>query len=183
MKIGMMIGVVCVAMLACGGGERLREAERQLSIAEERLAAYEDAAATATAMPTPTATAMPTPTATAMPTPTATAMPTPTATAIPTPTATDRYECNMKIAAAMLVFDLLERDTHLYQGWIRKDEFPEEFNTALRVNLAVDDPVLSEWVDAAVLLIDKLQREVSSIGPEPHQDRNPLIDYIRDGKC
>lgn len=49
MKIAVMIGVVCIAMLACGGGERLREAENQLSIAEERLAAYEDAAATAAA--------------------------------------------------------------------------------------------------------------------------------------
>ena len=49
MKIAMMIGMVCVVMLACGGGERLREAEEQLSIAEERLAAYEEDAATATA--------------------------------------------------------------------------------------------------------------------------------------
>ena len=67
MKIAMIIGMVCAAMLACGGRpdteDRLREAEKQLSIAEERLAAYEDAAATATA----------------------------------------RYECNMKIVAAMMV--------------------------------------------------------------------------------
>lgn len=46
MKIAVMIGVVCAAMLACGGRpdteDRLREAEQQLSIAEERLAAYED---------------------------------------------------------------------------------------------------------------------------------------------
>ena len=56
MKVGMVVGMVCAVMLACGGGEsenaaatareRLRRAvaaEKQLSIAEERLAAYEDA--------------------------------------------------------------------------------------------------------------------------------------------
>ena len=50
MKLGRMVGMVCVVMLACDGG--LREAENQLSIVNERLAPYK-AAATATAkMPT-----------------------------------------------------------------------------------------------------------------------------------
>lgn len=53
MKVAMMIGMVCAAMLACGGRpdteDRLREAEQQLSIAEERLAAYENVVATAAA--------------------------------------------------------------------------------------------------------------------------------------
>ena len=49
MKVGMMVGMVCAVMIACGLWVNLRESEDRLAAAEDRLAAAEADAATAAA--------------------------------------------------------------------------------------------------------------------------------------
>ncbi len=159
MKIAVMIGVVCVAILACGGEERLREAEKQLSIAE-----YEKFAATAIARrATPTA----------------------------KEAATARYECNMKIAAAILMVDtdpvyVIVRDgssvsvpkLHAYQIWRNPERFPEKF-ADLRDRWSSEDPLIVEWADAALPFIDKWRRESTLL----EWDWEVLVEGIRSGEC
>ena len=177
MKIAMMIGMVCMVVLACGVWVRMREAEKQLSIAEERLAAsYENTAATAAA----------------------------TVTAMPAPTATDRYECNMKIAAAILMAEMdpvyviggREKFPEEFAGlrdrstaalmmrvpvdriWRNPERFPEKF-ADLRDRWSSEDPLLVEWADAALPLIDKWRNASSIIV----WDTKVLVEEIRSGEC
>ena len=107
MKIGMMISMVCVVMLACGGGERLREAEEQLSIAEERLAAYENAAAIAAAAA--------------------------------------QYECNMKVAAALLVAtDILA------------EAYPdEEIGVEVKEAIETQRDFIERWIEKSSLMVHR----------------------------
>ena len=175
MKIGMMVGMVCMVVLACGFWVRMREAEKQLSIADERLAAsYENTAATAAA----------------------------TVTTMPAPTATDRYECNMKIAAAILMVEMdpvyvigrpeqvPEEFAHIrdqsarallklpaYQIWRNSEQFPKKF-AELRDRWSSEDPLLVKWADAALPVVDKFRKESTLF-----LNTQVVVEEIRSGKC
>lgn len=137
MKIGMMISMVCVVMLACGGGERLREAEEQLSIAEERLAAYENAAALAAAA---------------------------------------RYECNMKVAAALLVAtdSLAEAYTEAYPD--------EGIGVEVQEDIETQRDFIEMWIERSSFMVHKY------LGIHYKSDLYALeivsvTDDIRGGEC
>ena len=147
MKIGMMVGMVCAAMLACGDGERLRVVEHQVSVGEERLAAYEKAAATAAAMPTPTATA--------------------------------RYECNMKIATAMILpVHLVDENDDTRDAFLGRGEEVEAAEIRRDFIEKLDDPVLTEWAESSGPLLRRYTR-----GASLTYEIEEVIDDIRGGEC
>lgn len=143
MKIGMMVGMVCAVMLACGDGERLRVVEHQISVGEERLAAYEKAAA------------------------------------MPTPTATARYECNMKIATAMILpVHLEDENDDTREAFLGSGEEVEAAKIRRDFIEKLDDPVLTEWAERSWPLIRRYTWRASLT-----YQIEEIIDDIRGGEC
>ena len=151
MKVGLMVGMVCAVMIACGDGERLREVEKQLSVAEEQLAAHKEtaaAAATATAGYERTAAAA-------------------------TATARHRYECNMKIAASILLFARLTVERWSTFAAVQGvDEEAVEKRRGLIEE--VDEPLLTEWAERAWPLIDRYWGS---------DEIEPIIEDLKTGRC
>lgn len=159
MKVGLMVGLMCAVMIACGDGERLREVEKQLSVAEEQLAAHKKtaaAAATATAGYERTAAAA-------------------------TATARHRYECNMKIVTVLLLLSHLGGERRSMLDTVRgMGEESAEIRRDLIEKL--DDPVVTEWGDRTWPLIDKYFMEWDGRG-HTWISLESLFEDLKAGRC